>query len=187
VSVLDDPSLPGRAGSARTDDEGIPGRAVALIEQGCVGEPLRDGLRCDFDRSRATGHGRRASHRVPPLPRMSNTYLAPGGAGLDEVLAPVGSGLLIERLERGSFEPSTGAFRLRVSEARLIEGGRPGRALGPFWVEGDTLSLLSGIEEIGGELGWDDGCGTCGRDGQWLPVAAGCPAVRLAAGSLRVL
>jgi TldD protein len=186
LSVFDDPTLPGRAGSARCDDEGVAGRAVALLDAGCVGEPLLDGLRSDFDLDRATGHGRRASHRVPPLPRLSNTYLAPGPAAFEDLLSPVGCGVLVERLESGAFDPATGAFRLRVAEARRIEGGRPGRPLKPFRLEGDTLSLLSGIEDLGGELGWDDGCRTCGRDGQWLPVANGSPALRVAEGTLRV-
>ena len=186
VSVLDDASRPDAPARAGCDDEGVPVRRLALIERGRVGEPLRDALRAGFERERLTGHGRRASHRAQPLPRMWSTWLEAGEHDRDELLKRAGDGLLVERLERGAFDPATGSFRLRVAEARLLEGGRPTRALRPFWLEGDTLHLLSGIEALGGDLEWDDGCGTCGRDGQWLPVAAGCPTVLLREGTLRV-
>lgn len=186
VSVLDDASRPDAPARAACDDEGVPVRRLALVERGRVGEPLRDGLRGGFEAERLTGHGRRASHRAQPLPRMWSTWVEAGEHDRDELLRRAGDGLLVERLERGAFDPATGAFRLRVAEARRLEGGRPGRALRPFWLEGDTLHLLSGIEALGGDLAWDDGCGTCGRDGQWLPVAAGCPTVLLREGTLRV-
>ena len=185
-TVVDDPARGDAAARSACDDEGVPGRRLALIDRGRVGEPLRDALRAGFERGHLTGHGRRASHRSQPLPRMSNTWLEPGEHDRDELLVRAGRGLLVERLERGAFDPATGAFRLRVAEARLLEGGRPGRALRPLWLEGDTLTLLAGIEALGGDLEWDDGCGTCGRDGQWLPVAAGSPTVLLREGTLRV-
>ena len=103
-----------------------------------------------------------------------------------ELLSEMSRGLLVTQMERGLADPVSGNFLLQVTEAFLIEAGRATRPLLPFGLVGNTRSFLAGIDGLGDRLGWDDGCGTCGREDQWLRVSVGQPALRVAEGTLGV-
>jgi TldD protein len=181
LTVVDDPLLPALAGSHRQDDEGAPGTRAVLIERGVLRGILTDGVRTGFRQDLATGHGRRQGFRDQPLPRMTNTLLLPGAHDPADLLASTEDGILVTRLERASADPVRGRFQVRVTEGWRIEGGRLTHPLEEGLLVGASDRFLHGIE-VGGDLAWDDGCGTCGREGQWVPVAVGQPTLRCAAG-----
>ena len=181
LTVLDDPLLPRLAGSHEHDDEGAPGTRAVLIERGVLRGILTDGVRARFRKDLATGHGRRQGFRDQPLPRMTNTLVEPGPWDPRELLATTLDGVLVTRLESASADPVRGRFQLRVTEGFRIEDGRLTHALEEGLLVGASDRFLHGIE-IGSDLAWDDGCGTCGREGQWVPVAVGQPTLRCAAG-----
>ena len=184
LTVVDDPTLRERAGGARIDDEGVPAAAAVLVEDGVLRTVLADGLRTAFRPGRTVGRGRRATYRDLPLPRMTNTHVAAGDRSPEELVHEVDDGLLVTRLERAAMDPLTGDFRFRVTEGFRIEGGRTTSALSEVFLLGNAALVLGSLDGIGSEIEWDDGCGTCGREGQWVPVAVGGPRLRVARGAL---
>lgn len=181
LTVLDDPLLPRLAGSMAHDDEGAPGTRAVLIERGVLRGILTDGVRAGFRKDLSTGHGRRQGFRDQPLPRMTNTLVEPGPFDPQELLASTSDGILVTRLERASADPVRGRFQVRVTEGWRIEDGQLTHPLDEGLLVGASERFLHGIE-IGSDLAWDDGCGTCGREGQWVPVAVGQPTLRCASG-----
>ncbi len=181
LTVVDDPLLPALSGSHLHDDEGAPGRRAVLIERGVLRGVLTDGVRAGFRKDLATGHGRRQGYRDQPLPRMTNTLVAAGPCDPRELLASTPDGILVTRLERATADPVRGRFQLRVTEGFRIEGGRLTHPIEDTLLLGSSEAFLHGIE-IGADMSWDDGCGTCGREAQWVPVAVGQPTLRCAAG-----
>jgi TldD protein len=184
LTVVDDPLLPGLAGSRAHDDEGAPSRAVPLIDQGVLAGVLTDGLRSGFDPARASGHGRRASFREPPLPRMTNTHVLPGSEDAEDLVRGVADGLYVRRLERAAADPQTGDVQFLVTEGARIERGRLTHAVRDVTLSGNALAILRSMDGVAADVAWDDGLGTCGREGQWVPVALGQPTLRLLAGVL---
>jgi TldD protein len=186
LTVVDDPTMPGLAGSHVHDDEGVPARGVRLLDAGVIGGPVTDGASVAFDPARTTGHGRRASWRELPRPRLTNTAVLPGPHDEGELLRGVTRGLWVERLDRAAFDPRTGRVQLGAPEARLVEDGRLTAPVADLVLVGEALDVLRAVDGVGHVTRWDDGCGTCGREGHWLRVAVGGPLVRLAEGALGV-
>jgi TldD protein len=187
LTVVDDASLTGLAGSYGHDDEGIRPRRTALLERGVLVGLLSDGLRTGFEPQRSSGHGRRASFRDAPLPRMANTCVEPGGDDPEGILAGTADGLFVKRLERAAVDPASGDVHFRVTEATRIEDGRLTCPVAPVGLVGNGSAILWAVDAVGSDFAWDDGTGTCGREGQWLQAAVGQPTVRVGAGVLSVV
>lgn len=185
LTVIDDPTLAGLAGSHGSDDEGAPGRSAPLIERGILRGVMTDALRAGFQDERVTGHGRRATFRDSVLPRMTNTLVMPGPWDPAELVATTHDGLLVTRLERASADPLRGRFQVRVTEGWRIEDGRLTSPVSETLLVGTSDDLLRHVA-IGEDMSWDDGAGTCGREGQWVPVAVGNPTLRVPAGAFGV-
>ncbi|MCD6311549.1 MAG: TldD/PmbA family protein [Elusimicrobia bacterium] len=173
VTVIDDPTIPGKNGSYTFDDEGNPAKRTVLIEKGILKTYLLDRKEAHFLKTESNGHGRRASFKDKPIPRMGITYLAGGEYDFDEMLKKTGKGILVKKMGGGQVNPANGDFVFEVREGYLIEGGSVGPLIRRATLAGNGPELLRNIKYIGGSVGWDNG--TCGKDGQGAPVSDGMP------------
>ena len=185
VSAMDDATQPGLEGSYDFDDEGCPARGNVLIARGVLKAFLADRITGARLGRGSTGSGRRESYRDTPLPRMSNAFLMAGEDDPEAILRETPRGILVSRLEGGRMDPATGDFRFRASAGRLIEAGKPTAPLRPFTLAGNGLAALRAVARVGSDLSFGDGTGSCGKDGQQLPVAAGLPTILLASLAVR--
>lgn len=177
VTVVDDPTLPGKRGSYTCDDEGTVAAPTALIEGGVLKRlmqsretTLRTGLA-------PSANGRRESWRVPPIPRMSNTMIMPGSHEPGEIIADTHRGLYVTRMGGGQVDTVSGDFVFEVDEGFLIEGGKIGRPVRGATIAGNGPDALMSIDRVGRDLGFS--IGTCGKDGQGAPVADAQPTIRI--------
>ena len=173
LRVMDDPSL-SRA-PWTIDDEGVPPRAVTLVEGGRVAGRLLDRA-CATG---STGHGRRGSYLDPVLPRMGCTYVDRGSSHPLEIVAETPRGIFVRRLVAAHADPVTGRATFVVTDSDRIEGGRITRPLRPFVIELDVIDALASIDRVGDDLVFDTCVGSCVRAGQPLAVSVGAPTVRL--------
>jgi len=178
VSASDDPSVPGLWGSYDFDDEGTPSGKTVLIEDGTLTGYLYGRHEAMKDRRESTGNGRRQSFRFLPIPRMSNTYIEPGGSKHDEIIAQTKSGLYAAKMGGGQVDPVTGDYVFSVSEGYLIEGGKITSPVRGAVLIGNGARTLEAIDAVGDDLSHDEG--TCGKDGQGVPVTTGGPTFRIA-------
>jgi len=178
LSVLDDPTRPGQRGSFVFDDEGTPAERTVLIENGVLRTYLYDRLSANRGGGlRSNGHGRRESFAHRPIPRMSNTFIAPGPDDPDLILRDLKRGLYVTRLGGGQVNTATGDFVFEVEEGYWVENGvirHPVRAANLL---GNGPEVLKTIDRVGWDLGWS--VGTCGKEGQNVPVSDGIPTVRI--------
>jgi TldD protein len=177
VSVADDPTLPGRNGSFAIDDEGTPAERTLLIDRGVLRGYLTDERTARRLGDRSSGKGRRESFRHRPLVRMSNTVICPGDHDPAAILRSTDRGLYVTRMGGGEVDTLSGHFVFEVSEAYLIRGGRIGDPVRGATLTGDTQVVLQSIDRICTDLGF--GLGTCGKDGQDVPIADGEPTIRI--------
>jgi TldD protein len=177
ISVLDDPTRKNQRGSFRFDDEGTPAERTALIERGVLKTYLFDRRSARRAGRASNGHGRRESYAHPPIPRMSNTFIAPGPDDPKRILAETPRGLYVTRLGGGQVNTATGDFVFEVEEGYLIEGGRAGRPVRGANLLGNGPEVLLRIDRVGWDLGWS--VGTCGKEGQGVPVSDGLPTLRI--------
>jgi TldD protein len=177
VTAYDDGSRPGAWGSDGIDDEGTPTRRTTVIEGGRLSSYLYDLLRARKDGVESTGNGRRESFRHLPIPRMTNTFFAPGDATPDDLISGVERGLYAVSFGGGQVEPATGDFVFGVSEGYLIEGGRVTAPVRGATLVGNGLEALRAIDGIGNDL--DIATGYCGKGGQTVPAGVGQPHVRI--------
>ncbi len=184
VGAMDDSTRPGLEGSYACDDEGTVGRGTVLIAGGRLRAFLTDRISAGRLRRAATGNGRRESFRDLPMPRMSNTFLTAGDGDPEEILRSTPRGIFVRHLEGGRVDTATGEFLFRADSGNLIEEGRLTVPLRPFSIAGNGLAALRGIERVGADLYFGTGAGSCGKEGQKIPVAVGQPTLRL--GSLLV-
>ncbi len=178
-TVVDDGTLPGRRGSLNIDDEGTPTRRTVLIENGILRGYLQDRLNATLMRMPLTGNGRRESFAHMPMPRMTNTFMLPGEDDPDDILRSVDRGVYAVAFGGGSVDITSGKFVFSASEAYLIEGGRVTRPVRGATLIGNGPEVLTRITRVGRDLQLDEGIGTCGKDGQSVPVGVGLPTVRL--------
>jgi TldD protein len=177
VSAYDDGRKQGEWGSDGIDDEGTPTRRTTVIEDGELTSYLYDLLRARKDGVESTGNGRRESFRYVPVPRMTNTYFAPGEASREELIGGVERGLYAVSFGGGQVEPATGDFVFGVSEGYLIEGGKVAAPVRGATLVGNGLEALSAIDGIASDL--DIATGYCGKAGQSVAAGVGQPHVRI--------
>lgn len=173
VTVVDDPTLPGRYGSYRFDDEGVPARRIVLIENGELTEYMYDRLTASREGRESNGHGRRESYQHKPIPRMGNTYVAPGKMDPEEIIREVKNGLLVKKMGGGQVNTTTGDFVFDVAEGYLIVDGDVGPMVRGATLAGNGPEVLRNVRLIGRDLGFT--IGTCGKDGQGVPVSDAQP------------
>ena len=179
VTVVDDGTLPERRGSLSIDDEGEPSQCTTLIEDGILVGYLQDRLNARLMGTRSTGNGRRESYAHLPMPRMTNTYMRAGVYHPQEIIASVARGLYAVNFGGGQVDITSGKFVFSASEAYLIEQGRLGRPVKGATLIGNGPDVLQRVRLIGNDLTLDSGVGTCGKDGQSVPVGVGQPTLRI--------
>ena len=177
LDAFDDGRLPGEWGSDAIDDEGTPAQKTPLIEGGRLCSFLYDRLRADLAGTASTGNGRRESFRRLPIPRMTNTYIAPGEAAPEEIIAEVKRGFYAVSFAGGQVDPASGDFVFGVSEGYLIEGGMVTRPCRGATLIGNCLDALGMIDAVGSDF--DVKTGFCGKAGQRVPVGTGQGHVRI--------
>jgi TldD protein len=177
LSAYDDGRMPGEWGTGAIDDEGTPSHRTAVIEEGRLTSYLYDRLRARRDGTESTGNGRRASFRDLPIPRMTNTFIQPGDADPEEMIAEVDRGFYAVSFGGGQVEPATGDFVFGVSEGYLIEGGKVTKPCRGATLIGNCLKALSRIDAVGSDF--EMKTGFCGKAGQTAPVGTGQGHVRI--------
>jgi TldD protein len=179
VTVVDDGTLPGRRGSLNVDDEGTPTQRTVLIEDGILRGYLQDRLNARLMGMPPTGNGRRESYAHLPLPRMTNTFMLAGQDDPEAILRSVGRGLLAVSFGGGQVDITSGKFVFTANEAYRIEDGRVGAPVKGATLIGNGPDVLLRVSRIGHDLALDRGVGTCGKDGQSVPVGVGLPTIRV--------
>ena len=177
ITVLDDATLPGRRGSFCFDDEGTPAQRTVLVDQGILKTYLYDRLTAMKDGVRSTGNGRRESYRHRPIPRMTNTLIAPGSTRPADILRETPRGLFVRKMGGGQVNTVNGDFVFEVSEGYLIVNGSIGEPVRGATLIGNGPSVLLSIDRVGSDLGFS--IGTCGKDGQGSPVSDAQPTIRI--------
>jgi TldD protein len=178
-TVVDDGTLPGRRGSLNIDDEGIMTQNTVLIEKGILKGYMQDKLNARLMGVQPTGNGRRESYAHIPMPRMTNTYMLPGPHDPEEILRSVDKGLFARNFGGGQVDITSGKFVFSASEAYLIEKGRVTRPVKGATLIGNGPDVLTRVSMVGNDLEFDSGVGTCGKDGQSVPVGVGQPTLRI--------
>ena len=178
VDAYDDGSIPNGWGSQAYDDEGVPTQKTMVIEDGRLTGYLYDRLRAREAGAAPTGNGRRQSFRHVPIPRMTTTYIAPGDATPEEIIAATPRGFYAKSLAGGQVEPASGNFVFGVAEGYLIEDGRITTPLRGATLVGNGIDILMKIDLIAGDF--DVKTGVCGKDGQGVPVGTGQATLRIA-------
>jgi TldD protein len=179
VTVVDDGTLPDRRGSLTVDDEGTPTNCTVLIEDGILKGYMQDRMNARLLGVAPTGNGRRESFGHLPMPRMTNTYMLAGTQDPQEIIASVKRGLYAVNFGGGQVDITSGKFVFSASEAYLIEDGKVGPAVKGATLIGNGPDALTKVTMIGNDLRLDDGIGTCGKDGQSVPVGVGQPTLRI--------
>jgi TldD protein len=179
VTVVDDGTLPDRRGSLTVDDEGTPTNCTVLIEDGILKGYMQDRMNARLLGAAPTGNGRRQSFAHAPMPRMTNTYMLAGDQDPQEIIGSVDRGLYAVNFGGGQVDITSGKFVFSASEAYLIENGKIGPAVKGATLIGNGPDALTKVSMIGNDLRLDDGVGTCGKDGQSVPVGVGQPTLRM--------
>jgi TldD protein len=179
VTVVDDGTLPDRRGSLTVDDEGTPTSCTVLIEDGILKGYMQDRMNARLLGMAPTGNGRRESFGHLPMPRMTNTYMLAGERDPQEIIGSVKRGLYAVNFGGGQVDITSGKFVFSASEAYLIEDGKVGPAVKGATLIGNGPDALTKVTMIGNDLRLDDGIGTCGKDGQSVPVGVGQPSLRM--------
>ena len=178
-TIVDDGTLPNRRGSLSIDDEGTPGRYNVLVENGVLKGYMQDKLNARLMGVEPTGNGRRESFAHIPMPRMTNTYMLPGPHDPAEIIASVDKGIYAPNFGGGQVDITSGKFVFSASEAYLIENGKVTVPVKGAMLIGDGPEALSKISMVGNDLELDRGVGTCGKDGQSVPVGVGQPTLKI--------
>jgi TldD protein len=178
-TVVDDGTLQGRRGSLNIDDEGTPSQYNVLIEDGILKGYMQDKLNARLMGVATTGNGRRESYAHLPMPRMTNTYMLAGDHQPEEIIASVKKGLYAVNFSGGQVDITSGKFVFSASEAYLIENGKVTRPVKGATLIGSGPEAMTQISMIGNDLELDAGVGTCGKEGQSIPVGVGQPTLKI--------
>jgi TldD protein len=179
VTVVDDGTLAQRRGSLSIDDEGTPTNRTVLIEDGVLVGYMQDRQNARLMGMKATGNGRRQSHAHVPMPRMTNTYMLAADRDPAEIIASVKNGIYAVNFGGGQVDITSGKYVFQVTEAYRIEDGKLGAPLKGAMLIGNGPTDLKRISMVGNDLKLDTGVGTCGKNGQGVPVGVGQPTLRL--------
>ncbi len=178
-TIVDDGTLPNRRGSLSVDDEGTPGQYNVLVENGVLKGYMQDKLNARLMGVEPTGNGRRESYAYMPMPRMTNTYMLAGPHEPGDIIASVDKGIYAPNFGGGQVDITSGKFVFSASEAYLIENGKITTPVKGAMLIGDGPEALSRISMIGNDLELDSGVGTCGKEGQSVPVGVGQPTLKI--------
>jgi TldD protein len=178
-TVVDDGAIPNRRGSLNIDDEGNPTSQTVLIENGVLRGYLQDKLSSRLTGASLTGNGRRESYRRMPMPRMTNTYLLNGASAPDEIIRSVKRGLYAVQFGGGQVDITNGKFVFNATEAYLIEDGKVTAPVKGATLIGNGPDALTKVTAVANDLALDEGVGTCGKDGQSVPVGVGLPTIKI--------
>ncbi len=179
VTVIDDGTIANRRGSLNVDDEGVPTRRNVLIEKGVLRGYLQDRLNSRLMGMEVTGNGRRESYAHPPMPRMTNTFMLAGQDDPADIIRSVSKGLYAVNFGGGQVDITNGRFVFSASEAYLIEDGKVTKPVKGATLIGNGPDALTRVSRVGHDLKLDEGVGTCGKDGQSVPVGVGLPTIRI--------
>lgn len=179
VTVIDDPSLPNARGSINLDDECMAAKPHRLIEKGVLKNYLYDRMGALHFKQKSSGSGRRESFRHVPMPRMSNTFMAPGEDDPESIIRSVKRGVYAVKFSGGQVNISNGDFVFSLTEGYLIEDGKIGAPLKGVNLIGNGPTALGTVSQVGHDLVMSDGMWTCGKNGQSVPVGVGMPTVKL--------
>jgi len=174
-TVVDDGTLAHRRGSLNVDDEGVPSENTVLIEKGVLKGYMQDKLNARLMGVASTGNGRRESYAHLPMPRMTNTYMLPGQHAPQEIIASVKNGLYAVNFGGGQVDITSGKFVFSASEAYMIEDGKITYPVKGATLIGNGPDVLQRVTMVGDDLSLDPGVGTCGKEGQSVPVGVGQP------------
>ncbi len=178
-TVVDDGTIPDRRGSLNVDDEGEATRKTVLIQNGVLRGYIQDKLSAGILRTTRTGNGRRESYEHIPMPRMTNTYMLAGADDPQEIVRSVRRGLYAVNFGGGQVDITNGKFVFSASEAYLIEDGKVTAPVKGATLIGDGPTVLTRVVAVGNDLKLDPGIGTCGKDGQSVPVGVGIPTIKI--------
>ncbi len=178
-TIVDDGTIADRRGSLTVDDEGTPTQNTVLIEKGVLKGYMQDSLNARLTGTSPTGNGRRESYAHLPMPRMTNTYMLAGDHDPQEIIASVDSGLYAVNFSGGQVDITSGKFVFSASEAYRIEKGKIGAPVKGATLIGNGPDVLTRVSMVGNDLELDSGVGTCGKDGQSVPVGVGQPTMRI--------
>ena len=179
VTVVDDGTLPGRRGSLSIDDEGNPTQRTVLIEDGVLRGYLQDSMNARLMKMPITGNGRRESFAHMTLPRMTNTYMLDGARDPQEIIASVKRGIYATNFGGGQVDITSGKFVFSAAEAYMIENGKVTHPVKGATLIGNGPDVLKRVSMIGNDMKLDTGVGTCGKEGQSVPVGVGQPTLRI--------
>jgi TldD protein len=178
-TVVDNGTLPNRRGSINVDDEGAPTQNTVLIEKGVLKGYLSDKLSARLMGMADTGNGRRESYEHIPMPRMTNTYMLAGEEDPQDIIRSVKNGVYAANFGGGQVDITNGKFVFSASEAYLIEDGQITAPLRNTTLIGNGPDVLTRVSMVGNDLKLDEGVGTCGKDGQAVPVGVGIPTLKV--------
>src|SRR5689334_5866203 len=179
VTVVDDGTMASRRGSLSIDDEGTPTNRTVLIEDGILVGYMQDRQNARLMNMKPTGNGRRQGYAHVPMPRMTNTYMLAGGRDPAEIIASVKNGIYAANFGGGQVDITSGKYVFQCTEAYRIENGKLGAPLKGAMLIGNGPTDLNRITMIGNDLALDTGIGTCGKNGQGVPVGVGQPTLRM--------
>ncbi|MGH7782598.1 MAG: metalloprotease TldD, partial [Candidatus Binatia bacterium] len=178
-TVIDDGTIPSRRGSINIDDEGTPTHRTTLIENGILKGYLQDRLNAGLMKMPLTGNGRRESYAHIPMPRMTNTFMLAGEDSPEDIIRSVKKGLYAVSFGGGQVDITSGKFVFSASEAYLIEDGKVTQPVKGATLIGNGPDVLTRVSMVGSDLKLDEGVGTCGKDGQSVPVGVGMPTIKI--------
>jgi TldD protein len=179
VTVVDDGTIEGRRGSLNVDDEGNPTQRNVLIEDGILRGYMQDTLNSRLMKTAPTGNGRRESFAHLPMPRMTNTFMLSGKTPPEEIIASVKKGIYAANFGGGQVDITSGKFVFSTSEAYMIENGRITHPVKGATLIGSGPEAMNRVSMIGNNMKLDSGVGTCGKEGQSVPVGVGMPTIKM--------
>jgi TldD protein len=179
ITVVDDGTIKDRRGSLNIDDEGNETQKTTLIDKGKLVGYMQDSLNARLMNMKLTGNGRRESYAHLPMPRMTNTYMLNGKYTKEEIISSVKNGLYARNFGGGQVDITSGKFVFSASEAHIIKDGKLTHAVKGATIIGNGPEILKQVSMVGDDMALDSGVGTCGKEGQSVPVGVGQPTLKI--------
>lgn len=179
ITVVDDGTIPNRRGSLNIDDEGNPTSKTTLIENGILVGYMQDEMNAHLMNQKVTGNGRRESYAHLPMPRMTNTFMLNGKYEPDEIIKSVDDGIYANNFGGGQVDITSGKFVFSASQAWVIKNGKLSHPIKGASIVGNGPDILNEVSMVGNDMKLDTGVGTCGKEGQSVPVGVGQPTLKI--------